>query len=740
MNSLRMIFTRNIEIGLMRRPIFAFGIFLMVFANVRCGSNGNKGLEHPAFNHIKKIVFIQPSANASISKSEKNDLLSLQNSLRVAGIDFSEIGTNQLSSVNMKDYEVIVLPNASAKSLTDAEVKLVADAVKSGAELLFDSISKLNAALGIVHQHEIINISGIRDLQFPKNHLYWTAEAHVFPIDTLGKSYKILCIDDTTKQPIAINGTYGKGQFIYFAPLFDPITNKGYTRFPYLSETLQAYFGIKPLVERQAVEMYFDPGMRSDSVKIEERVKQWREHKIKRIHAAGWYYDTDFDYTALLRACHENGILVSCWLEYPMVSKLFWDKHPEWREKTAYLKDAFIDWRYLMNLADPDCKKQIGKEMEAFLLKYDWDGVNLAEVYFEPSPVGPELPENFTPMNDLVRTEFKKANGFDPITIFDTKSPHYWKTNTADWKKFANYRKELCLRAKKYFLDCLATVKSKKSNFETMLTVIDVSLTPELSDNIGENTKNALDLYKQYDITLQVEDPSNCWGSTPERYDQMGKSYRVYVKDKDQLAFDCNVVNSHEKGYGGFPSEIPSGEEIRQIAYNMLLHNSRPIFYSEDAFYAQDFENVSTVLAGGAKVVAESNHLWKITTPYTVTVHTRKGNFALNLDGKTWYAGEERDVIVPAGEHKIELTEKQEDSNILRIRSISGELKSAEFSNHTVYFSYYEAVGPCYVSIDRKPGSITIDHVKVNCELFTGASGLFTIKLPRGTHNVEIKE
>jgi hypothetical protein len=212
------------------------------------------------------------------------------------------------------------------------------------------------------------------------------------------------------------------------------------------------------------------------------------------------------------------------------------------------------------------------------------------------------------------------------------------------------------------------------------------------------------------------------------------------VKDKDKLAFDCNVVNSHEKGYGGFPSEIPSGEEIRQIVYNMQLHNSRPIFYSEDAFYPQDFENVSSVLAGKAKVISESGHLLKITTPYTITVHTGNGDFAVKLDGKNWYAGAGEGVIVPSGEHKLELTNNQNDTNAIHILSISGELKNAEFSKNTLALSYSENTGPCYLTIDRKPAQITIDQTKANCEVFKAASGVFTIKFPEGEHKVKINQ
>ena len=113
----------------------------------------------------------------------------------------------------------------------------------------------------------------------------------------------------------------------------------------------------------------------------------------------------------------ERHTIVYCWLEPPMVSQKFWNKYPKWREKTAVLKDAKVSWRYLMNFADENCRKKAFSEIESLLMSYDWDGVNVAELYFE-SPGGPAYPENFTPMNDNIPRSwatsrlprFRKAN------------------------------------------------------------------------------------------------------------------------------------------------------------------------------------------------------------------------------------------------------------------------------------------------------------------------------------------
>ena len=81
---------------------------------------------------------------------------------------------------------------------------------------------------------------------------------------------------------------------------------------------------------------------------------------IAALHVAAWHFceadpERDAYLKRLIAACHREGILVYAWLELPHVSEKFWADHPEWREKTAILQDAQLDWRKLMNLTNRDC-------------------------------------------------------------------------------------------------------------------------------------------------------------------------------------------------------------------------------------------------------------------------------------------------------------------------------------------------------------------------------------------------
>jgi hypothetical protein len=707
-------------------------IFLILQYLWSCTAQSSNNVQR--LKHIQTIAFIIPNDTSSLTLAEKNDAASLQKVLNISGFRYSLVPSNVVTRTKLSNYDIIIVPFASTKQLNDADLATIVTAVKSGKSVFTDGVSKLGVQLGISVQAKSIQIRKIIDSHFSKNSLYWTTPAEVYAIDNNAGKDSVLAFDEASHQPIAIYGKRDKGRIVYISTLFDPNTNKGYSRFPFLIEWLEKNVQLTRFVERQSMEMYFDPQMHSDSLNMDSLALLWRERMIKRVFVAGWYYDNAADYESIIKACHKNGIQAFCWLETPEVNRTFWEKHPQWREKTATGRDAHIDWRRLMNLADESCRTQVFKELDSMLMKNDWDGVNLAELYFEPHPEGFDNPQDFTPMNSVVRNDFKQKSGFDPQELFDNKSLNYWKTNKKSWRLFADYRKDLSYKLKGICLEFLNTIKSRKTGFDVMLTGIDVSLQPQESDNIGESTDYTLALYKKYNITLQIEDPSNCWGSGPERYAELGALYRKTVKDENRLVFDCNVVGSHEKGFGGFPSERPSGEEIRQIAFNMATHNVRPIFYAEDGVSLIDFKNISTVLASKAQIIEEKANEWTIKSPYTTWVNTGLNNATFLLDKKPWFAQYNGKVMIPKGNHLLSCDTIHTPIHTIGLQYFSGELLSASFGENTLQFNYSEDLTSCYAILTSKPKSIEIDGKDCKCILFDGKECV--LKLPQGKHTI----
>ena len=166
---------------------------------------------------------------------------------------------------------------------------------------------------------------------------------------------------------------------------------------------------------------FFDSAYRS-RVDLDYFAARWRRSGISALQVAAWhFYDSDPEGDAYLRnlieACHREGIQVYAWLEMPHVSEKFWAGHPEWRERTALLQDAQLDWRKLMNLTNRDCFRAASAGVKQLVTRFDWDGVNLAELYFE-SLEGIGNASRFTPMNDDVRREFRALGRLRPDRSF----------------------------------------------------------------------------------------------------------------------------------------------------------------------------------------------------------------------------------------------------------------------------------------------------------------------------------
>jgi hypothetical protein len=282
----------------------------------------------------------------------------------------------------------------------------------------------------------------------------------------------------------------GKGRCLYLAPLFDSRSGRGYGRFPTLADAVVNGLGHAPPFVRQGADTYFDPGYRT-GVSPDSLAHLWRTWGIRTVHAAAWYTyeDPPFDYDALIRSCHRHGILVYAWLEWPYVGRGFWNEHPEWRQKTATLKDAHFDFLHLMDLQNPDCMRRALADLDS-LLSFEWDGVDVAEFTLtgagKQGLEGPSRPDWFTGFTDYCRAEFRSLNGFDPLQLFDRGSAHSWRRSPADLQSFYRYRKEVNNSTQHRLFAALAQRRQEGGRpWEFILTIVDNSLHPEFDDLIG---------------------------------------------------------------------------------------------------------------------------------------------------------------------------------------------------------------------------------------------------------------
>jgi hypothetical protein len=105
-----------------------------------------------------------------------------------------------------------------------------------------------------------------------------------------------------------------------------------------------------------------------------------------------------------------------------------------------------------MNLQNPNAFEAVAEGARGLLGRFDWDGANLAELYFE-SLEGADNPARFTPMNGDARAAFRSAAGFDPADLFDQSSPRYWKGNPPGLKQFLDFRAGVTARRQAQWIE-----------------------------------------------------------------------------------------------------------------------------------------------------------------------------------------------------------------------------------------------------------------------------------------------
>jgi hypothetical protein len=259
------------------------------------------------------------------------------------------------------------------------------------------------------------------------------------------------------------------------------------------------------------------------------------------------------------------------------VSEKFWNDHPEWREKAAVLQDAQLDWRKLMNLTNRDSFRAVSAGVRRLIERFDWDGVNLAELYFE-SLEGIGNPSRFTPMNDDIRVLFRAEKGFDPIEIFGTRK------DAAPQHAFLDFRSELARRMQEEWLAVLESMRREKPDLDLVLTHVDDRFDKNVRDAIGADAGRVLPLLDRHSFTFLIEDPATVWHLGAQRHRAIAENYQPLTPHRDKLAIDLNIVDRYQNVY---PTKQQTGTELFQLVHEAALHFQRVVLYFENSLPAR---------------------------------------------------------------------------------------------------------------------------------------------------------
>lgn len=578
-------------------------------------------------------------------------------------------------------------------------------------------------ALGFTTKSETVAIRQICDIHAPQMHVIWEHPL-TLPVEQLPPGYTVFASEKWKNIPVLAGKRTKHGAVLWLAS--GPGAT-GIERYPYLLQALTD-LGLTIPARSTTLWAFFDSSYRIQA-DPDYLARHWRAAGISELHVAAWHNmeptpTQDGYLRKLIDACHRNAILVYAWLELPHVSEKFWADHPAWREKTALGQDAQLDWRKLMNLQNPDCKREIGKELNTLIQRFDWDGINLSELYFE-SLEGASNPARFTPMNDDIRAEFKEISGWDPKLLFDPTSSYYAGKNPLALRKFLDYRAVLASRMQSDWLDVIDRSKTAKPYLDLVLTHIDDQFQPGIRDELGADIARSLPRIEAHHSTLLVEDPATLWNLGPDRYAKLASQYAKLAAHRDQLAIDINVVERYQDVY---PTKKQTGVELFE-----LVHQAAESFGQVALYFESSLERQDMPLLAAAATTAQLNKIkpdeLQIDAPQPTRVLWQG---PVQIDGRVWPVQDGAAVLVPAGRHTLLPAAIHSP---LTIADFNGEIRSATVAGKHVDLAYSSRSRAIAV-LAQSASSIQIDGIPYQKPQLGNKT---TILLPAGQHVLSLQ-
>jgi len=612
---------------------------------------------------------------------------------------------------------VFVAPQGTTASASDWNAR-----IEHGSILVLEGESPLAAAFGFRPGAEPhVMVQSVEDLRMPTLRIIWE-KALDLPVFEVPSNARVFARERWRKTPLMAGFKSGAGAVLWVAA---PPGPHGYDRFPYLPQALSD-LGLEPPFRSARLWAFFDSAyrLRADPDYLATR---WRAAGIGALHVAAWHYwerapESDAYLRRLIEACHRNAILVYAWFELPHVSEKFWDQHPEWREKTALRQDAQLDWRKLINLTNRSAFAAVSRGAHDLVTGFDWDGVNLAELYFE-SLEGVDNPARLTPMNDDVRSEFRQAAGLDPLVLFNANSLQHWTKNPQGLKQFLDFRAELARRQQAEWIAQIEIIRKSKPHLDLALTHIDDRFDPSMREKLGADASRVLPMLGQHDFTFLIEDPATIWNLGPQRYPEIAARYSGLTPAQEKLAIDVNIVERYQDVY---PTKQQTGAELFALVHTAASAFPRVALYFENSILRPDLPLLASA-ASTVSRVEQANGGLLVRSARGVGVPWKGPAL---VDGKLWPVTDGATVWLPPGTHSIEAAAQAPP---LRVLDFNGDLKSASAASGALEFIYQSSARAIAI-MDRTPKALTIDGVASIPQMLGNA-----LLLPKGQHLIQLE-
>ncbi len=655
------------------------------------------------------------------------------------------VSVPKFSETPSSNDTLLVVPAAAGLRLSEVQQRQVLRYLGSGGELVADGTQTWLSKIGLGFTGLQMIVSSVTDPNHADMPLVWQPEERIARFTAPEDTRELANIDEGG-QPLAVAGSFGAGHYIYLAAPLDNHTNEGTSHYPYFPEYLSTTFGATSSLRSRHLEVYFDPSYRPGA-DLNRLATIWHRAGISTVHVAAWLFNRQytFPYDEFVRACHRNGITVYAWFVFPATDKLvpnstnsMWDEHPDWREKTASGADGNVGWRYSLNFQNPECFQAAMDWMKVILNFTDWDGVNIAELNFDADFKDYLRPDKFVPMNSIVRADFKKKAGFDPIELFRPDSPHYYKTDPAALARFQRYREDIVVDWHRRVLSEL-TPLCRQRGMEIVVTMLDSLHDDYVRPALGVDSRRITALMKDYPFTLQVEDDARFWMTSPERYRRFAATYLKLVPDPRRLMFDVNVVPYRDITNTNLPSATATGTELALTVLSAASASGRVAVYSEKTVSPQDWDLIQMVLSRPVSV--SGGHTSMDVNTSTSLVLTPADDPQYYVDGHPWPAVSADGVVIPVGEHSIS-TERSwwnfldTEEFQARIMNCTANLEEAHADTTGLTFRY-RSLERAVITFDQQPNEIQVDGSAAT--LPTEHDGRdWAVVFPSGEHRVRV--